>query len=114
LFFERLERKAVFINALLVHQNNDFEAVLFQLLAKNFGLKVNGEAFLALSKSIDFSIVRKVRANEHQFMALLFGQAGFLEEELQEVHHLTLKKEYVYLQHKYALQPLLKQQFSFF
>ena len=73
LFFERLERKAVFINALLVHQNNDFEAVLFQLLAKNFGLKVNGEAFLALSKSIDFSIVRKVRENEHQFMALLFG-----------------------------------------
>lgn len=73
LFFERLERKAVFIDALLVHQNNDFETVLFQLLAKNFGLKVNGEAFLALSKSTDFSIVRKVRANEHQFMALLFG-----------------------------------------
>jgi hypothetical protein len=114
LFFERLERKAVFIDALLVHQNNDFEAVLFQLLAKNFGLKVNGEAFLALSKSSDFSIVRKVRSSEHQFMALLFGQAGFLAEELQEVHHLTLKEEYAYLKHKYALQPLLKQQFSFF
>ena len=114
LFFERLERKAVFINTLLVYQNNDFEAVLFQLLAKNFGLKVNGEAFLALSKSIDFSIVRKVRDNEHQFMALLFGQAGFLAEELQEAYNLTLQKEYAYLQHKYALQPLSKQQFSFF
>tara|TARA_B110000238_G_scaffold21382_1_gene20814 strand:+ start:11187 stop:12461 length:1275 start_codon:yes stop_codon:yes gene_type:complete len=114
LFFERLERKAVFIGALLAHQNNDFEAVLFQLLAKNFGLKVNGEAFLALSQSIDFSIVRKVRANEHQFMALLFGQAGFLVEDLQEAHHLSLKKEYAYLQHKFALQTLAKQQFSFF
>ncbi len=113
LFFERLERKAVFINTLLVHQNNDFEAVLFQLLAKNFGLKVNGEAFLALSKSIDFSIVRKVLDNEYQFMALLFGQAGFLAEELQEAYHLTLQKEYAYLQHKYALQPLSKQQFFF-
>ena len=114
LFFERLERKAVFIDALLAHQNNDFEAVLFQLLAKNFGLKVNGEAFLALSKSINFSIVRKVRSNEHQLMALLFGQAGFLAEEIQEAHHVSLKKEYAYLQHKFALQPLTKQQFSFF
>ena len=114
LFFERLERKAVFIDALLAHQNNDFEAVLFQLLAKNFGLKVNGEAFLALSKSINFSIVRKVRSNEHQLMALLFGQAGFLAEEIQEAHHVSLKKEYAYLQHKFALQPLTNQQFSFF
>lgn len=114
LFFERLERKSLFIDALLVHQNNDFEAVLFQLLAKNFGLKVNADAFLSLSKSIDFSIVRKVRANEQQLMALFFGQAGFLAEELEEVYYLALKKEYAYLQHKYALQPLLKQQFSFF
>lgn len=114
LFFERLERKSLFIDALLVHQNNDFEAVLFQFLAKNFGLKVNADAFLSLSKSIDFSILRKVRANEHQLMALFFGQAGFLAEELEEVYYLALKKEYAYLQHKYALQPLLKEQFSFF
>ena len=44
-------------DALLVHQNNDFETVLFQLSAKNFGLKVNADAFLSLSKSIDFSII---------------------------------------------------------
>ena len=47
-------------------------------------------------------------------MALFFGQAGFLAEELEEVYYLALKKGYAYLQHKYALQPLLKQQFSFF
>ncbi len=38
---------------------NDWEAVLFIMLAKNFGLKVNGESFFSIAKSIDFSILRK-------------------------------------------------------
>ena len=114
LFFERLERKSLLIQQLLKDQNNDFEAVLFQLLAKNFGLKVNGDAFLLLSRSMDFSVIRKVRTEETQLMALLFGQAGFLEEDLQEPEHIRLKKEYAYLQHKYNLQSISKHQFSFF
>ena len=61
LYFERLEQKSIFIKEFLVQSNDDFEAVLFQLLAKNFGLKINGEAFLQLASSIDFSAVRKVR-----------------------------------------------------
>jgi hypothetical protein len=114
LFFERLERKSDLIHELLASQKNDFEAVLFQLLAKNFGLKVNGDAFLLLSKSIDFSIIRKVQSDEHQLMALLFGQAGFLLDNVQDSEHLALKKEYGYLEHKYQLQSISKQQFSFF
>ena len=114
LFFERLERKSLLIHQLLEDQNNDFEAVLFQLLAKNFGLKINGDAFLQLSRSIDFSIIRKVRTEESQLMALLFGQAGFLEDELQEAEFICMKKEYAYLRHKYNLQSISKHQFSFF
>ena len=41
LFFERLERKAKTIDELLIASKNDWEAVLFKLLAKNFGLKDN-------------------------------------------------------------------------
>ena len=104
LYFERLENKSVLIKELLISSNNDYEAVLFQLLAKNFGLKVNGEAFLQLAQSFDFSILRKVRLNKLQLSALLFGQAGFLNEDIEEVYFLDLKKEYKYLQHKYNLQ----------
>ena len=114
LFFERLERKSEEMNELLVANQNDFEAVLFQLMAKNFGLKVNGAAFLSLAKSIDFSILRKVRFDENQFTALLFGQAGFLEEIIEDEYHQQLKKEYHYLRHKYNLQPIAKNLFSFF
>ena len=114
LFFERLERKSDEMNQLLVGNQNDFEAVLFQLLAKNFGLKVNGDAFLNLAKSFDFSVLRKVRFDEQQLSVLLFGQAGFLEEIIEDEYHQQLKKEYKYLQHKYHLQPIINIQFSFF
>ncbi|XRE42508.1 hypothetical protein ACIVBQ_000712 [Tenacibaculum discolor] len=114
LYFERLENKSVVIKELLQKSNNNFEAVLFQLLAKNFGLKVNGEAFLQLAQSFDFSVLRKVRFNEEQLSALLFGQAGFLEQELEEAYCLQLQKEYAYIRHKYRLEPIAKHRFQFF
>ena len=114
LYFERLENKSVVIKELLQKFNNNFEAVLFQLLAKNFGLKVNREAFLQLAQSFDFSVLRKVRFNEEQLSALLFGQAGFLEQELEEAYYLQLQKEYAYIRHKYRLEPVAKHRFQFF
>jgi len=114
LYFERLEQKSVLINQLLEKSNNDYEAVLFQLLAKNFGLKVNGDAFLQLATSLDFSIIRKERFDEQKLAALLFGQAGFLSEDIEETYHKELKITYEYLQYKYKLQPLEKHLFQFF
>jgi hypothetical protein len=114
LFFERLERKSEEINTLLQQQNNNFEAVLFQLLTKNFGLKVNGDAFLRLAQSLDFSIIQKVSFKEEEFAALLFGQAGFLEEDIQDEYYQDLKREYTYLQHKFKVDAIPKNEFSFF
>jgi hypothetical protein len=114
LFFERLEKKSEEITALLVQENNNFEAVLFQLLAKNFGLKVNGDSFLRLAQSIDFSIIQKVSFDAHQLEALLFGQAGFLSEEIEDGYQRQLKITYAYLTQKYNLQPVVNIQFSFF
>ncbi len=114
LYFERLENKALFIKNLLQQSNNDFEAVLFWLLSKNFGLKVNGEAFLSLAKSLDFSIVKKERFSLHTLSALLFGQAGFLSENIEVGYFKSLQKEYEFLTHKYLLNPMAKNQFQFF
>lgn len=114
LYFERLEEKSVLIQQLLTDSNNNYEAVLFQLLMKNFGLKSNGNAFLNLANSIDFSIVRKEQHDNLMLNALLFGQAGFLEEEIEEEYFIQLKKEYAYLSHKHQLQHIDKNQFLFF
>lgn len=114
LYFERLEQKSTVIKELLQKTNFDFEAALFLLLAKNFGLKINGDAFFKLASSIDFSVVQKVRFDEFQLSALFFGQAGFLSEDLQEPYYIQLKNEYTYLRHKYQLTPIHKNYFQFF
>lgn len=103
LYFERLERKSKAIESMLVLSKNDWEAVLFRLLAKNFGLKVNGEAFLSMANSFDFSIVRKTRNEPDLLEALFFGQAGILEDDIQDVYYKKLSKDYQFLKQKFSL-----------
>lgn len=114
LYFERLEQKSSLIYQLLQNSANDWETVLFQLLAKNFGLKVNGDAFLNLAKSLDFKIIRKEQSKLYSLEALLFGQAGLLQEEIEEPYYNKLKTEYRYLRAKYHLEPIFEGQFHFF
>ncbi|WP_179376599.1 DUF2851 family protein [Winogradskyella wichelsiae] len=104
LYIERLEQKSETIQHLLTDSNNDWEAVLFKMLLKNFGLKVNGEPFLSLSNSFDFSVFRKLQNNVHNVEALLFGQAGLLDvETIEESYFIDLKHKYGFLKQKFNL-----------
>lgn len=103
LYFERLERKSKDIYALLEASKNDWEAVLFKMLAKNFGLKVNGDAFLSMANSFDFSILRKSQSKLEQLEALFFGQAKLLESKVETPYFESLQKEYQYLKQKFSL-----------
>ncbi|WP_062053237.1 DUF2851 family protein [Aquimarina longa] len=114
LYLERLEQKSNMILELLKDSSNNWEAVLFKLLAKNFGLKINGDAFLSLANSIDFSIIRKCTNQLNQLEALFFGQAGFLEKDIENEYTKTLKKEYQFLQHKFQLNTRGVLSFQFF
>lgn len=104
LYFERLERKAKTIESLLQESKNDWEAVLFKMLAKNFGLKVNGDAFLSLANSVDFSIIRKLQSNQQTLESLLFGQSGLLSDDIQNGYYQGLVKEYNFLKQKFKLE----------
>ncbi|WP_103071202.1 DUF2851 family protein [Aquimarina sediminis] len=116
LYLERLEQKSILILKLLDESANDWEAVLFKLLGKNFGLKVNGEAFLSLTHSIDFSIIRKCSGSLDQLEALLFGQAGFLQHSIkgEAEYRDVLRKEYLFLKSKFQLKNLGVLPFRFF
>lgn len=104
LYIERLERKSEAIETLLKDSNNDWEAVLFKMLLKNFGLKVNGDAFLSLANSIDFALVRKLQTNVLDIEALLFGQAGLLNDQnIEDTYYINLKHRYGFLQQKFKL-----------
>ncbi|MGF1556881.1 DUF2851 family protein [Paucihalobacter sp.] len=106
LFIERLERKSQQIERLLNDSNQHWEAVLFTMLFRNFGLKVNADAFESIAKSIDFSIVRKLQTQSEQLEALFCGQAGLLESNIEEAYYQNLKKAYQYLKQKFQLETL--------
>lgn len=114
LFFERLEQKAMYINSLLKKTNQNWEATLFMLLAKNFGLKVNADAFYMMASSFDFSVVRKVSFDIHQLEALLFGQSGLLNSDAECAYYNKLKNEYQFLKRKFNLNEPLTNNMQFF
>ena len=109
LFVERLEEKSVYINELLKSSNNDWEQVLFLMLLKTFGSKINGETFVELGKTIDFSIIRKLHQKPLELESLFLGQARLLDDEqVVDIHYKSLKREYDFLKHKYQLNQPFK------
>jgi len=103
-FFERLEKKVLPIEKQLEITNNDWEAVLFCFLAKNFGLNTNGEAFFQIAQSIPFSIIRKEVFEVKNLEALFFGFANLLEPDCQDNYCQDLKTRFEYLKNKYQLK----------
>lgn len=103
LYIERLEDKAKAISLELKKSNNDWEAVLFKMLLKNFGLKVNGDSFYSIGNSIEYSVIRKLQNNQNQLEAVLLGLAGFLNDNCLDAYFIQLKKEYLYLKKKFQL-----------
>ena len=103
---QRLERKAVFVNELWARNQQDWEETAYQLLAHNFGFKINSEPFLQLAQGLPFKILQKHRDNLTQLEALLLGQAGWLENsDVSDEYVETLRREYAFLAAKYDLKP---------
>lgn len=104
LYIERLEQKSKLIVDLLQKSQNDWEAVLFVLLARSFGSNVNGAYFLDRAKALDFSVVRKISQDAHQLESLFFGHFGLLDDvDCSDAYFLSLRTEYKYLTTKFGL-----------
>ncbi len=99
---QRLETKSNLILNLLKKNNNDWEQTCYQLLSKNFGFKVNADAFLCLSEAVPYKLILKHTDKVHQVEALLVGTAGLLQKE-EEEYTTLLQKEYKLLSAKYDL-----------
>ncbi len=103
LFIDRLESKSVFIENLWKNNKGDWEETLYMLLAKNFGLNVNGEAFFHLAKTIPWTIIKKERDELASLEALFFGQTDLLKNSEKGSYQHELSDKYDFLKHKYQL-----------
>ncbi|RKS53875.1 uncharacterized protein DUF2851 [Gillisia mitskevichiae] len=102
-YFERLEKKSVKILEMLKSTENNWEEVLFKLLFRNFGLKVNADSFESIANNIDFKVIQKLGQSAFTMEALFLGQAGLLNENVENSYFASLKLEHQFLQQKFKL-----------
>ena len=106
LLAERLMRKSGTVETFLQQNNYHWEETFWWLLARNFGMKVNADAFEAIARTIPVNILAKHKNQIHQLEALVLGQGGLLEGKLEEDYPKLLQKEYKYLKEKYSLKKI--------
>lgn len=106
LLAERLIRKSINVQLSLATLNYHWEETFWRLVARNFGIKVNADAFEAIANSIPLTILSKHKNQIHQLEALLLGQAGLLNGKFQERYPQMLQKEYRFYKKKYGLQQI--------
>lgn len=100
---ERFSAKADVIMERLKKSGGSWEDAFFITLARNFGFGLNGDAFEQWAGMIPLRAVDKHRDNLFQIEAVFFGQAGLLEEEIEDEYYRKLQKEFAYMKHKFEL-----------
>lgn len=106
LLAERLQRKTGMVEVFLQQNNYHWEETFWWLLARNFGMKVNSDAFEAMARSIPLALLARQKHQLHQLEALLLGQAGLLEGKFADDYAGLLQKEYRFQQLKHLLKPI--------
>lgn len=112
LLLERLERKSNDIQKLLDRFNNSWADAFYVLLSRSMGFGLNSDAFERLALSLPLNYILKQGDSLIQIEALLFGQAGLLEDiGNADEYTQKLQQEYAFLKNKYSLSPLDKEVF---
>jgi len=106
LLAERLVQKADLVKKFLDQNNGHWEETCWWLLARNFGIRVNADAFESMARSIPLTVLAKHKQQVQQVEALLFGQAGLLNKPVEGDYPVLLQKEYRFLSRKYGLRPI--------
>lgn len=104
MLIERLEQKTSFIEEIHSFTNGNWDETLYLLLCKNFGFRINSDAFLQLGRSVPLHTLLRHASSTEQIEALLFGQAGLLDTAADDAYIRRLRGEYNHLKRKYGLQ----------
>jgi hypothetical protein len=105
LLAERLIRKSAIVKTFLEQNNQHWEETFWWLLARNFGIKINADAFESMARSIPINILAKHKNQIHQLEALLMGQANLLNCKFTDDYSILEQKEYEFYKSKYKLRP---------
>lgn len=103
---ERLAQKSEEVFERLEQLNGNWDETFYHFMAKNFGFKVNALPMQLLAQSLPQTLFAKHKDQSLQIEALIFGQAGFLNQSFEDDYPNQLKTEYAFLKQKYKLLPI--------
>ncbi|WP_025142919.1 DUF2851 family protein [Pedobacter jeongneungensis] len=103
---ERFEQKTAVVTETLNELKGNWDETFYRFMARNFGFKINALPFELLAKAVPQNIYSKHKNNPHQIEALVFGAAGFLNDQFEEEYPQKLKAEFSFLQKKYKIKPV--------
>lgn len=106
LSIKRLERKAAGLEGLLEYSGNDWNQAFYEALAGTLGFKINKQPFEQMARQTPLVFIEKHKDQLFQVEAILFGQAGLLENIYLGEYPKKLKKEYQHLKNKFSLVPV--------
>jgi Protein of unknown function (DUF2851) len=104
LLIERLEQKTQLIFDSLAQNKNNWEETFWQKIARNFGIKVNADAFEDMALHTPHLTLAKNKLSQVKLESMLLGQAGMLKGRFIDEYVVMLQKEYHFLKTKYNLQ----------
>ncbi len=113
LAIERLEAKIERIDRLFVQNGNDWDSCFYQWLAYGFGLRVNAEQFMELSRRVDHRLIAKYRDSPLRIEALFYGVAGLLHADFLDSYPKSLYKEFSFLKAKHGLDKMTQIHWKF-
>jgi hypothetical protein len=106
LAIERLERKVADIESLKLRYQNDWDQILFIYLSRYLGSKLNNDALQQLSENIPVKVLFKSLHNPKSIEAILFGQSGLLDRDIQDEYFNSLQTEYKYQKRLHNLKSI--------
>ncbi len=106
LAFERLEQKAVALEEILHHSNDDWNQTLYEMLFRTVGDLRNREAYSQLARRIPYRILLRERQRILSTEALLFGASGLLDGCREDDYTRQLRSEFEFLVHKYQIEAM--------
>jgi hypothetical protein len=106
LAIERLEKRSERLLKSLENNTWNWEQSFYEFVARAFGSRVNADTFERLAHSLPLTALAREKNDLTQLEALLFGQAGMLEDEPADDYQFQLKTAYKNLWKKYNLEPI--------
>jgi hypothetical protein len=114
ILIERIQRKKNILKSDFLRLNKNWDHLTLLAISKVLGLQHNSDSFEILIASLPVEMLYKNNDNEIFLEALMFGQAGFLQENYQDKYPSVLKENFSFIQKKYELTPMNFSQWQWF